>query len=285
MSTFTKVLLATDLTPQSDKLTECLFSLCPDAETEVVLAHVFDDDEDADPDGSSFKKARSRLEGYKNDIEQAGYEEISIHTPAGDTCESLTGLAEEEDADLMLVASHGKGFLKRAIMGSTTFELARATTIPLFINKDDEDEPDDDCDLLETILVPTDFSRKSLEVLNIIRNLREHVGKVVFVHVIERARNRKFYKEKYGNAMLFLQELVDEMKIFGIEADYRIARGVASKQIAAICDEDDVSLVMMSKTGADMTSGVELGSTSENVVLNVDCAVLLIPAEEDEDEV
>ena len=52
MSTFTKVLLATDLSPQADKLTECLFCLCPDTETEVVLAHVFDDDDDADPDGS-----------------------------------------------------------------------------------------------------------------------------------------------------------------------------------------------------------------------------------------
>lgn len=51
--------------PQADKLTECLFCLCPDTETEVVLAHVFDDDDDADPDGSSFKKARSRLDGYK----------------------------------------------------------------------------------------------------------------------------------------------------------------------------------------------------------------------------
>ena len=35
MSTFTKVLLATDLSPQADKLTECLFCLCPDTETEV----------------------------------------------------------------------------------------------------------------------------------------------------------------------------------------------------------------------------------------------------------
>ena len=62
MSTFTKVLLATDLSPQADKLTECLFNLCPDTETEVVLAHIFDDDDDADPDGSSYKRTQSRLE-------------------------------------------------------------------------------------------------------------------------------------------------------------------------------------------------------------------------------
>lgn len=282
MSTFTKVLLATDLSPQADKLTECLFCLCPDTETEVVLAHVFDDDDDADPDGSSYKKARSRLDGYKNDIKQAGYEEISIMTPTGDTCEALTQLAESSDADLMLVASHRKGFLKRALMGSTTFELARATTIPLVVTKDEEgDEP---TNVLKTVLVPTDFSRKSLEALNVIRSLREEVGKVIFVHVVEHSRNKHDYKEKYGSARLFLQELVDEMKIFGIEADYRIAHGIASKKIAAICERDKVSLIMMAKTGADMTNGDELGSTSENVVLNSDCAVMLLPAEDNDDD-
>ncbi len=282
MSTFTKVLLATDLSPQADKLTECLFCLCPDTETEVVLAHVFDDDDDADPDGSSYKKARSRLDGYKNDIEQAGYEEISIMTPTGEPSAALTQLADTSDADLMLVASHRKGFLKRALMGSTTFELARATAIPLLVNKADEDDAAKD--LLATVLVPTDFSRKSLEALNIIRSLREEVGRVIFVHVVEHSRNKHDYKEKYRSAMLFLQELVDEMKIFGIEADYRIAHGVASKKIAAICERDNVSLIMMAKTGADMTNGDELGSTSENVVLNSDCAVMLLPAEDNDDD-
>lgn len=281
MSTFTKVLLATDLSPQADKLTECLFSLCPDTETEVVLAHIFDDDDDADPDGSSYKRTQSRLEGYKNDIEQAGYEEISIVTRTGDISETVQGLAEEYDADLVLVASHRKGFLKRALMGSTTFDLARLAAVPLLINKAEPHEEQEN--LLRTIMVPTDFSRKSLEALNIIRSLREFVGKVVFVHVIEHSRNKHDYKEKYGSAMLFLQELVDEMKMFGIEADYHVAHGVASKKIAAICEHEDVSLIMMAKTGADMTHGEELGSTSENVVLNVDCAVMLVPAEDSDD--
>ena len=282
MSTFTRVLLATDLSAQADKLTECLFCLCPDTETEVVLAHVFDDDDDADPDGSRYKKALSRLAGYKNDIEQAGYEEISITTPVGDTCNALCQLAETSDIDLMLVASHRKGFLKRALMGSTTYELARAATIPLLINKDEEDEVTEN--LLATVLIPTDFSRKSLEALNVVRSLREYVGRVLFVHVIERSRNKHDYKETFASARLFLQELVDEMKIFGIEADYRIAHGVASKKIGAICERDGVSLIMMAKTGADMTNGDELGSTSENVVLNSDCAVMLLPAEDDNDD-
>lgn len=282
MSTFTKVLLATDLTPQADRLTECLFNLCPDTETQVVLAHVFDDDDDADPDGSSYKKVLSRLDGYKNDLEQAGYEDVTVETPVGEKSVILANLAMRQEVDLILVASHRKGFLKRALMGSTTYELAHASEVPLFINKDIDNKKD--VNILRTILVPTDFSKKSLEALNIIRSLREFVGKVLFVHVIEHSRNKYDYKEKYSSAVMFLKELVDEMKIFGIDSDFRVAHGVASKKIASICERDNVSLIMLSKTGADITGDVELGSTSENLVLNSECALMLLPAEDSDDD-
>ena len=282
MSTFAKVLLATDLTPQSDNLTECLFSLCPDTETEVVLAHVFDDDDDADPDGSNYKKVNSRLEGYKNDLEQAGYEEVTVVTPVGDEpFEAICDAGEEHEADLLMVASHGKGFLKSTIMGSTTFDLARATTLPLFISKEDNK---DASKLLDTILIPTDFSQKSLDCLNVVRGLREYIGNVIFVHVIERYRSKEEYKEKYGNAKLFLQELVDELKIFGIKADYRIGRGAASKEIVHVSRQEHASLIIIAKTGAGLVKGLVMGSTAQNVVLNSTCGILLLPAEDALDE-
>ena len=278
MSTFAKVLLATDLTPQSDNLTECLFSLCPDTETEVVLAHVFDDDDDADPDGSNFKKVNSRLEGYKNELEQAGYEEVTVITPVGDEpFEAICDAGEEQEADLLMVASHGKGFLKSTLMGSTTFDLARATTLPLFISKDDGK---DASKLLDTILIPTDFSQKSLDCLNVVRGLREYIGNVIFLHVIERYRSKEEYKEKYGNARLFLQELVDELKIFGIKADYRIGRGAASKEIVHVSRQEHASLIIIAKTGAGLVKGLVMGSTAQNVVLNSTCGILLLPAED-----
>ena len=278
MSTFAKVLLATDLTPQSDNLTECLFSLCPDTETEVVLAHVFDDDDDADPDGSNYKKVNSRLEGYKNDLEQAGYEEVTVVTPVGDEpFEAICDAGEEHEADLLMVASHGKGFLKSTLMGSTTFDLARATTLPLFISKEDNK---DASKLLDTILIPTDFSQKSLDCLNVVRGLREYIGNVIFVHVIERYRSKEEYKEKYGNARLFLQELVDELKIFGIKADYHIGRGAASKEIVHVSRQEHASLIIIAKTGVGLVKGLVMGSTAQNVVLNSTCGILLLPAED-----
>lgn len=285
MSTFTRVLLATDMSEQADKLTSCLFSLCPDTETEVVVAHAFDGDDDADPDGSNYKKILARLEGYRNDITQAGYEEVSITTATGETTETINKMAEERDADLVMVASHGKGFLQRAFEGSTTLELAEAAALPLFIYKNDKEEDNPKVgDLLGKVMIPTDFTKKSLEALNVVRSLREYVGSVLFVHVIENARNKLDYKEKYGSAMMFLKELVDEMKIFGIKADFRIAKGVASKKIISISQKESIGLILLAKNGADVHSGLELGSTSENVVLKGTCSMILLPAEDNDDD-
>ncbi|MDO4177848.1 MAG: universal stress protein [Phascolarctobacterium sp.] len=282
MSTFSKVLLATDMSAHAAKLTGCLVSLCPDTDTEIVLAHVIDSDDDADPHGSKYQKIQDELAEYKKDLLESAYEEISIITPKGDDpCDALIKVTEDNDIDMILVASHNKSFLKRALQGSTTFDLARETDVPLFISKDEEDEEDEE-DLLDRVLVATDFSKMSLDALNVIRNLHEYVGTVHFLHVIEHSRNKEDYKAKRDDAETFLQELCDELKIFGIEAEYSIEKGTASKRIEEVCDKEKITLIMMGKTGADMDEPMSLGSTAENVVLNVDCATLLLPGNDEE---
>ncbi len=282
MSTFDKVLLATDLTPQSDNLLGCLVSLCPDKETEIVLAHVFDEDEDADPHGRDYKETINRLEDYKQKLLSYGYETISSLTPKGDDAdEVLNKLAEHHDVDLVMVASHGKGFFERAFHGSTTYDLAKDITIPLFIDRDDDDDNNDK--LLANIMVATDFSKRSLESLNVIRSLREHVGKVLFVHVIEHHRDHQDYRNKYSDAETQLEELVEELKPFGIKASYHISKGIASKKIDAIAEQENISMILMGRGGTDMSTGLELGSTAENVILNVDRSILLLPTEDLDD--
>jgi len=282
LSTFNKVLLATDLTPQSDNLLGCLISLCPDVETEVVLAHVFDDDEDADPHGSNYKEVISHLESYKEKLTAAGFESISVRTPEGDDAdEVLNKMAEKLEVDLVMVASHGKGFFERTFKGSTTYDLAKDITIPLFIDRDDDDDNNDK--LLANIMVATDFSKRSLESLNVIRTWREHVGKVHFLHVIEHYRDHQEYRNKCSDAEMKLEELVEEMKTFGIDADYHIAKGTASKRIADLAEYENISMIMLGRGGTDMSNGLELGSTAENVILNVDRSLLVLPVDDSDD--
>ena len=273
---FDKVLLATDLSEEADGLLPCFYSLCPDDDTEVAVAHIFKDKEDAEPGSSSFKKVQSRVRAVVAELRRAGYE----------NAREIYRSADDEDAGLIMVASHGKGFFKSALLGSTTFDLARATDRPLFVSKPVEDAGDEllQKNLLHRILVPTDFSLKSLSALDVIRMLREHISEVVFVHVVERSRSQDDLEDKMKTASNRLQELVDEMKIFGIKAGFHVRKGAASKEILRIAEKEDVSLIVMAKTGAGLVKGLVMGSTAQNVTLNSERSLLLLPPENAADD-
>jgi len=283
---FDKVLLATDLSEEADGLLPCFYSLCPDDDTEVAVAHIFKDKEDAEPGSSSFKKVQSRVRAVVAELRRAGYENAREIYRSGEVFEQLTEIADDEDAGLIMVASHGKGFFKSALLGSATFDLARATDRPLFVSKPVEDAGDEllQKNLLHRILVPTDFSLKSLSALDVIRMLREHISEVVFVHVVERSRSQDDLEDKMKTASNRLQELVDEMKIFGIKAGFHVRKGAASKEILRIAEKEDVSLIVMAKTGAGLVKGLVMGSTAQNVTLNSERSLLLLPPENAADD-
>lgn len=283
---FDKVLMATDLSEEADGLLPCFYSLCPDDGTEIAVAHVLKNEDDAEPGSSTFKKVQSRVRALVSELRRAGYDNAREIYRSGEVFENLKEIADDEDAGLIMVASHGKGFFKSALLGSTTFDLARATDRPLFVSKPVEDAGNEllQKNLLQRILVPTDFSLKSLSALDVIRMLREHISEVVFAHIVERSRSQDDLEDKMETASRRLQELVDEMKIFGIKASYHVRKGAASKEILRIAEKEDVSLIVMAKTGAGLVKGLVMGSTAQNVTLNSERSLLLLPPENAADE-
>lgn len=276
MSSFSRVLMATDLSRQSANMTDGLTSLCPNGDAQVLLAHVFEDEDDAEPRSSKYKEVIKKLDSYKDLLVKEGYDDVKILTAKGEPAEQIHRLTEDNDADLIFVASHGKGFIRSAIMGdSTTYDLARSSLQPIFIDKDDEDAQEN---LLSKVLVATDFSKKSLQALDILKELRNNVGHVILIHVIEDEDDTSFEE-----ASTFLQELTDELKMFNIKAEYVIKEGVASKEIIKTAEAGHCQIITMSKTGAGANDiNDRLGSTSRALLLNAECALLLMPDVEDD---
>jgi nucleotide-binding universal stress UspA family protein len=277
MSNFDRVLVATDFSAASSKLTTCLFELCPSTETEVVVTHVFEDDDDADPHRQTFLKIENQLKSLTEEIKKCGYEKVIVVSGIGQASKQINKIAIEQEVDLILIASHGKGFIRTALLGSTSFDLARMTEIPLFINKMNEDESSS-INLLDHVLVPTDFSTESLSALNVLRNLKDYINKVTLVNVIERSRNEEELAERKTHALAKLNNLSDELRAFGIEAQVKVAKGgSASKKLQKIAYKLNASLIIMSKTGDGIVDGLKMGSTAQNLSLNSNCPLMLLP--------
>lgn len=278
---FSRVMLALDLSELTSRMLDVLYSVCLDPETEVYLLHVVRKAEDAAETSSYYKKTYSRLKGLAQDIRNAGYDNVKVLWETDeDILNGIRKAADQYNVNLMIMASHGKGVWASTFRGSSTFNAVRAIEIPTLIVKGDYK-----CDdYLNRILLPTDFSRKSLIALNYIRNLREHVGEVLFVHVIEGVRGDEELTESKEMAEDMLVELCNEMQNFGINSRYVIVDGgAASKEICKLAEEENCSLIISGRTGAGPIKGLLMGSTAQNILLNASRTLWVMPDEESED--
>jgi nucleotide-binding universal stress UspA family protein len=278
---FSQVMLALDLSELTSRMLDVLYSVCLDPETEVYLLHVVRKAEDAAETSSYYKKTYSRLKGLAQDIRNAGYDDVKVLWETDeDILNGIRKAADQYNVNLMIMASHGKGGWASTFRGRSTFNAVRAIEIPTLIVKGDYK-----CDdYLNRILLPTDFSRKSLIALNYIRNLREHVGEVLFVHVIEGVRGDEELTESKEMAEDMLVELCNEMQNFGINSRYVIADGgAASKEICKLAEEENCSLIISGRTGAGPIKGLLMGSTAQNILLNASRTLWVMPDEDSED--
>ena len=68
------------------------------------------------------------------------------------------------------------------------------------------------------------------------------------------------------------------------KAGFHVRKGAASKEILRIAEKEDVSLIVMAKTGAGLFKGLVMGSTAQNVTLNSERSLLLLPPENAADD-
>ena len=278
---FSRVMLALDLSELTSRMLDVFYSICLSPETEVHLLHVVKRPEDYDKSSSYYKKTYSRLSGLAQDIKNAGYDKVEILWESNpDVLNGIEKAVDQYDINLLIMASHGKGLWASTFRGSSTFNAVRAIDIPTLVVKGDYK-----CsDYLQRILLPTDFSRKSLIALNFIRNLRENVGEVIFVHVIEGVRGDDELLENKEMAEDMLVELCNEMQNFGIKSRYVIADGgAASKEICKLAEEENCSIVITGKTGAGPIKGLLMGSTAQNILLNSGRTLWVMPDEESDE--
>ena len=278
---FSRVMLALDLSELTSRMLEVFYSVCLDPGTEVYLLHVVKRTENFAQTTSYYKKTYSRLRGLAQDIKNAGYDNVEVlWVSNADVLDGIQKAVDQYDINLLIMASHGKGVWASTFRGSSTFNVARAIDIPTLVVKGDYK-----CsDYLQRILLPTDFSRKSLIALNFIRNLRENVGEVIFLHVIEGVRGDDELLENKEMAEDMLLELCNEMQNFGIKSRYVIADGgAASKEVCKLAEEENCSLVITGKTGAGPIKGLLMGSTAQNILLNCGRTLWVMPDEESDE--
>jgi universal stress protein A len=134
-----KILFATDFSPASELALRQATALAKDADALLLIAHV---EELPLPFASGEMylaypqypnpEIRRMLEAIVPADPAVRYEHRLIQ---GNAAEDLVGLADKEDADLIVIGTHGRTGLTRLLMGSVAESVMRKATCPVLTVK------------------------------------------------------------------------------------------------------------------------------------------------------
>ncbi len=127
---FLRVLFPTDFSGPAEKALSFIKGIKGLGEVHVL--HVVTKGETQDEIESNVHEATKKLEEIKSNLAGAGLS-VKIHVRLGRPTDEIISLADGENISLILMSSHGKGFLTELLVGSTTLGVAIHTNKPLLV--------------------------------------------------------------------------------------------------------------------------------------------------------
>jgi nucleotide-binding universal stress UspA family protein len=125
-----RLLLATDLSPVSERASEEAVRLAIDSSAELVVLSVVDPGRLRLPGGVFVRRVdqeRTRIERQVQELvnraRQAGVRATFL-VWEGDPAEAIVAASEAENADAIVLGSHGRGLLGRLVLGSVSARVA-----------------------------------------------------------------------------------------------------------------------------------------------------------------
>ncbi len=275
---FKKVLVSIDFSDASKLLLCCLDEFKKFGLKEIVLAHIVDV-------SSAGGSATSFMESNKNKLDEIGEElkkngfEVKTIVKTGFSATEIEKTAFEEKVSLILIGSHGGGFIKSFFLGSTAFDLLRITNNPVLIEKFKRKDK-----VLKSycpvkflkVLVATDFSDCSDNLIKTIKENKEIFNEILLVHVIEKAKSLEDLENAKNEAGKKLNKIKDSLKDI-TTVKTLILQGAASKNIVDASNESGSSLIMLTRKGNNRIKEILIGSTAEEVARHSKVPVIVLP--------
>ena len=188
----------------------------------------------------------------------------------GDVLTELSAIVRDESIDLIVLGTHGRTGISKAVLGSVAEKIFRHAPCPvLTVGPNVAGEPDSVVDL-HTILFPTDFSPASQAALPYAVSLaREHQSRLYLLHVIPPDADTDEVSLKGRLRSLVLSEagLACEPKVF-------VQAGAPAQVILDLSEELAVDLIVL---GPKRRSGLPgTMATAYRVATQAICPVLTV---------
>ena len=275
-----KVLLCMDFSAPSEKLLECMPELQSSGLQEVVALHVIDIYSEAALEKELQEENEQKLKKIGKQLQELGLT-VTTKLVRGVPSDEIVRIAQEEEVSLILLGSHGKGYIKSRFLGSTTFDVLRLSDTPMLIEKYmelDGGALQAYCEQkFSKVLIPVDFSEASIEM---IENIKEVKGifEIMLVSVIEKSESQQELENRKKEWKERLEIVEEEFLNLGYKVESFVKEGTASRNIMEVGEEEGATLIAIATRGAGAIEGLLIGSTIDSIARQSKSPVLVFPS-------
>jgi len=273
---FEKVLIPIDLSETSEKLVKCADSILH--VKEVVLLHIVRTGNVSLQERKDLERQHSLIRNPVIAVRCIIEEDTGDDIPA-----AILKTAEAQRPSLIIMGAR-KGLLSKTLLGRGGTEiLSRSRTHVLImrfpgqglfaVHPHKTEEP-----LFSRILFPLDFSRPANEALKAVGRIGG-VSEIILLHVIRKIEEEDRMNLVEREVEKRLSDAREKIKADcpEIRVKMMVRFGDPTGQIATVADEEEVTLVMMSRYGKmDYIRKVPLGTTTSKVTRQITKPVLVM---------
>jgi nucleotide-binding universal stress UspA family protein len=207
--------------------------------------------------------------------------EIESYVYEGEPPEVIARTAQEKNADLIAMGTHGRRGIKRFIMGSVTSGVIGNSPCDVLVVK----KPCTKCTgEFNSILLPFDGSEHSKKALSHASVLSKDDGsQITALYVIPRyeemlgfMKTDSIKKSLYHEAERIIELAKQGVSHNGITLATAIEEGHAADKIVETANRMKNDLIVMGSYGWRGVNKAILGSTTERVIMNASCPILVV---------
>ncbi len=244
------------------------------------------------PMAKYFDGVEKRLAEEREHESLEGLDVRTVLLSARHEHDTLVSYAEAERPDLILLSTHGRGGVSRALLGSFTENVVRRSPVPVLTYRHEEGQV---AKTPSRVLVPFDFSENSRAVLPMVRALGTLFGtRLCLLHVLPNV-DEFFYgrfsvetppdDEPVKRSSPAVRKTIERLEkvahaeLADLDVDVVVSEGYEYPEIVKAAEEIDANLIVMATHGRTGLKHFFLGSVAEKVVRRAPCSVLTVRPE------
>ncbi|MEX0682827.1 MAG: universal stress protein [Dehalococcoidia bacterium] len=221
----------------------------------------------------------------------ADSQKVTTKLVEGDAAEAVLAAVNEEKADLLAIATHGRSGLARWLFGSTATKLLEESKVPVLVIRpksgEDKGAPGP---VIKKILVPLDGSEAAQSILPVVEGFAKAMGaSIVLYHAVQplfaypgfemagAAAIGQVAEDLQEQAKQILTTAAQGVKSRGVEVTMVVNLDTAVEGIIRAADETGADLIAIATNGRGGVARAAFGSVADGVVrrcADVPCLVL-----------